>query len=253
MIFPLNRKTPERMQPHEQALDLPATFVASELSSVLGRGSFPIALMRRNQFDPAFFSQALIKFITVISLVANDHVRRIGGKTAIHRIFNKPHFVGRSAFNVSGDRKTRYGCDRHDLGAFAALCLADSKTPFFAGAKQPSMKASRISIWPRSYRSSTSSWAMHWKIPSRTHCWNQRWHVWYGGYRWGRSFHGAPVRRIHRIPFITSRGSRGLRPLGSLIGVKDTIMGSIRFHCSFVSSILILLHNQAFMSRFILR
>jgi hypothetical protein len=115
------------------------------------------------------------------------------------------------------------------------------------------MKASRISIWPRSYRSSTSSWAMHWKIPSRTHCWNQRWHVWYGGYRWGRSFHGAPVRRIHRIPFITSRGSRGLRPLGSLIGVKDTIMGSIRFHCSFVSSILILLHNQAFMSRFILR
>jgi hypothetical protein len=26
--------------------------------------------------------------------------------------------------------------------AFAALCLADSKTPFFAGAKQPSMNAS---------------------------------------------------------------------------------------------------------------
>jgi hypothetical protein len=35
-----------------------------------------------------------------------------------------------------------------------------------------------------------------------------------------------------------------LRPLGSLIGVKDTIVGSIRAHCSFVSSILILLHNQ---------
>jgi hypothetical protein len=44
-----------------------------------------------------------------------------------------------------------------------------------------------------------------------------------------------------------------LRPLGSLIGVKDTIMDSIRFHCSFVSSILILLHNQVLMSRFILR
>jgi hypothetical protein len=44
-----------------------------------------------------------------------------------------------------------------------------------------------------------------------------------------------------------------LRPRGSFIGVNDAIMGSIRFHCSFVSSILILLHNQAFMSRFILR
>ena len=157
--------------------------------------------------------------------------------------------MGRSAFNISGDRKTKSVCECHDLGAFAALCLADS----IAGAKQPSMKASRISIWPRSYRSSTNSWAMRWKTPCRTHCWNRRWHVWYGGYRCGRSFHGAPVRRIHRTAFITSRGSRALRPLGSLTGVKDTIIGSIRFHCSFVSSILIILHNQAFMSRFILR
>ena len=171
----------------------------------------------------------------------------------LHSCLNKFYFMGRSAFHVSGDRKTSSVCDCQDLGAFVTLCLANSMTPFFAGAKQPSMKASRISIWPRSCRSSTSSWAMRWKIPSRTHCLNQGWHVWCGGYRWGRSFHGAPVRRIHRIPFITSRGSRGLRPLGSLSGVKDTIMGSIRFHCSFVISILILLHNQALMSRFILR
>jgi hypothetical protein len=106
--------------------------------------------------------------------------------------------VGRSAFNVSGDRKTRYVCDRHDLGAFAALCLANSKTPFFAGTKLPSMNASRISMPPRSYRSSTSSMAMRLKTPSSTHCWNRRWHVWYGGYRAGRSFHGAPVRSIHK-------------------------------------------------------
>ena len=58
---------------------------------------------------------------------------------------------------------------------------------------------------------------------------------------------------VRSIAFITSRGSRALRPLGSLAGVKDTIIGSIRFHCSFVSSILILLHNQVLMSRFILR
>jgi hypothetical protein len=159
--------------------------------------------------------------------------------------------VGRSAFNVSGDRKTRSVCDCHDLGAFAALCLADSKTPFFAGAKLPSMKASRISIWPRSYRSSTSSCAMRLKTPSLTHCWNHLWHVWCGGYRGGKSFHGAPVRKIQRMPLKTSRGSRGGLPLGSLAGVNSLIIGSIRFHCSFVVSILIILHNQNVMSRFI--
>jgi hypothetical protein len=91
------------------------------------------------------------------------------------------------------------------------------------------------------------------KVPLRTHCWKRRWHVWYGGYRCGISFQGAPVRKIHRIPFNTCRGSRGLWPLGSLGEFVDKIMGSIRFHCSFVSSIPILLHNQDLMSRFILR
>jgi hypothetical protein len=113
------------------------------------------------------------------------------------------------------------------------------------------MNASRISILPRSFRSSTSSMAMRRNTPCCTHCWNRRWHVWYGGYRWGKSFHGAPVRRIHKIPLSTWRGSLAGRPLGSLDGVDDTMMGSIRFHCSFVSSILIILHIQDVMSRFI--
>jgi hypothetical protein len=51
----------------------------------------------------------------------------------------------------------------------------------------------------------------------------------------------------------TSLGSLVGRPMGSLAGVAATMMGSIRVHYSFVSSILILLHNQELMSRFILR
>jgi hypothetical protein len=43
-------------------------------------------------------------------------------------------------------------------------------------------------------------------------------------------------------PFKTLRGSRARRPLGSLGGVNDVIIGSILFHCSFVISFLILLH-----------
>jgi len=253
MIFVANNEASEILQPSKQAFDFPSTPITPELSAVLGRRLFASSSVRRDHFNATILHKLLIKTITVIGFIADKFVRCIPGKATVDCFLNELHLMGRSAFHVSGDRKTTSVCDCHDLGAFAALCLADSKTPFFAGAKQPSMKASRISIWPRSYRSSTSSWAMRWKMPSRTHCWNQRWQVWYGGYRWGRSFQGAPVLRIQRIPFITSRGSLGLRPLGSLIGVKDTIMGSIRFHCSFFSSILILLHNQAFMSRFILR
>jgi hypothetical protein len=147
--------------------------------------------------------------------------------------------MGRSAFNVSGDRKTRSVCNCHDLGALTALCLADSKTPFFVGTKVPSIKASRISISPLSNRSCASSWTMSRKVPCLTHCWNLLWHVWYGGYLGGKSFQGAPVLKIHNTPFMISRGFRPFRPLGSLTGVVAAIMGSIRFHCSFVSFILI--------------
>ena len=39
--------------------------------------------------------------------------------------------MGPSAFNVSGDRQNTSSWDKQDLGAFAALCLAGRKTPFF--------------------------------------------------------------------------------------------------------------------------
>jgi len=42
-----------------------------------------------------------------------------------------------------------------------------------------------------------------------------------------------------------------LRPRGSFSGVVAVIMGSIRFHCSFVSPILILLHIQDVMASFV--
>ena len=253
MVFVANNQSPEVLKPGKQTLNFPSAPITSEFPAILGRELFASSAMRSNHFNATLLKKLLIKAIAVIGFVTHKLVRRIASKTAINSCLDKLYFMGRSAFHMSGDRKTTSVCDGQDLGAFAALCLADSKTPFFAGAKQPSMKASRISIWPRSYRSSTSSWAMRWKIPSRTHCWKRRWHVWYGGYRWGRSFQGAPVRKIHKMAFRICRESRGRRPLGSFFGVNDTIIGSIRLHCSFVSSILILLHNQDLMSRFFLR
>ena len=253
MVFISNNQAPEILQPGKQTLNFPSTPITSQLSTILGRGLFSPATVWRNHFNATRFKKLLIKAVAIIGFIANKLVRCISGKTTVDRCLDKLYFMGRSAFHVSGDRKTRSVCNCQDLGAFAALCLANSKTPFFAGAKQPSMNASRISIWPRSYRSSTSSFAMRWKTPNPTHCWNRRWHVWYGGYRCGRSFQGAPVRKIHKMALRIWRESRGRRPLGSFFGVKDKMTGSIRLHCSFVSSILILLHNQDLMSRFFLR
>ena len=245
MIFPTNYQPPKILRPGKKPFNFPSASIRPQFPTILGFWFFASSAMRRYHFNIAIIAQSLIEAVTVICLVANYFIRRILSKATVNRRFNQFHFMGRSAFNVNGDRNTRSVRDCHDLGAFATLCLADRKTPFFAGTKLPSIKASRMSIPPRLYRSSTNSCTMRWNIPARLHCWNRRWQVWYGGYRCGRSFQGAPVRKIHKTPFNTLRGSRPRRPLGSFTAAKDAIIGSIRFHRSFVSSILILLHNQA--------
>jgi hypothetical protein len=253
MVFVSDNQPSEVLKPGKQAFNLPPAPIAPQLPTILGLRFFPSSAVRCNHFNTAFIKHLTVQLIAVVGFVANQFIRRILGKAAVYRRTNELYLMGRSAFNVSGDRKTSSVCDCHDLGAFTALCLADSKTPFFAGAKLPSMNASRMSILPRSFRSSTRSWAMRRKTPCLTHCWNRRWHVWYGGYRCGKSFPGAPVRKIHNMPLNTFLGFRAGRPLGSLDGVDDTMMGSILRHCSFVSSIMILLHIWHIVARFILR
>ena len=239
------------MKPRKKAFNLPSSPIWPQLSAILSFCLLSVPFMGRNQLNATLIHKLFIKGIAVICFIPDYLIRSVFGKTTVNRFLNKFYFMRGSTFHTSGDRKTRSVCDCHDLGAFATLCLADSKTPFFAGAKLPSMNAFRISILPRSYRSSASSIAMRLKTPCLTHFWNRLWHVWYGGYLCGKSFQGAPVLSIQRIPLSICLGSRGGRTLGSLGGVNFLMIGSIRFHCSFVMSILIILHNQALMSRFI--
>ena len=73
--------------------------------------------------------------------------------------------------------------------------------------------------------------------PSLRQRWNHLWQVWYGGYRSGKSFQGAPVRKIQRMPFKMVRGSllTGLPcPLDPL-GVSERRDAS-RSYCAFVMS-----------------
>jgi len=160
MVFVSNNQPPEVLKPGKQTLNFPSAPITFQLPTILGRGFF--APRRCGAIlNATLLEKLLIKAIAIIGFIANKFVRSISSKTAVNGCLDKPYFMGRSAFHMSGDRKTRSVCDGQDLGAFAALCLADSKTPFFAGAKQPSMNASQISIWPCSYTSSARFWAMH--------------------------------------------------------------------------------------------
>ena len=139
--------------------------------------------------------------------------------------------------NGYGDRKTRAVCHCHDLCTFAPLGFSHPLAPFFAMTKVPSMKHSVKSRSPRSCISCTNVRRITSNVPERTHSWKRRWHVWYGGYRSGISFHWAPVRMIHRIPLRISRLSRRGLPRPSARFGGSGISGLITFHCSSVRSI----------------
>lgn len=52
VILVANDGTPEVVKPAKEALDLPPTFVTTELSFILRLGLFAVTSVRRNQFDP---------------------------------------------------------------------------------------------------------------------------------------------------------------------------------------------------------
>ena len=173
MIFISYNDTSEIMKPCKEAFNLPSSLIWPQLSAILGFCLLSISFVRCNQFNTTIVHQLFIKGITVIRFVTNYLIRRIFGEPTVNCLLHKLYFVWGSTFHTSGDRKTRSVCDCHDLGAFATLRLADSKTPFFAGAKQPSINASRMSILPRSERSSTNSWSISWNVPCLIHSWKR--------------------------------------------------------------------------------
>jgi hypothetical protein len=121
--------------------------------------------------------------------------------------------------------------DRHDFAALPPLGRADGRAPFFAAVNVASMNPSVRFSLPRSRRSSVNRWSTRSSTLVRRQCWNRRWHVWYGGYRSGRSFQGAPVRSIQSTPpFNTSRASRHGRPRPSArrVGFNN---GASTVHC----------------------
>lgn len=223
------------LKPREQSLDLPSSFVAAKFPAVLRRCFLPVRLVRRDHLN-ALFGQRFIQRVGVVSLVADQSFGSLSGKNLSESFSDKGDFMRRSRRRVDGERKTRAVCHRHELRAFAPLGLSHSESPFLATMNVASMKHSDKSSSPRVRRSSAKASSTLRSVPSRTHCWNLRWQVWYGGKRFGKSCQRAPLLSIQSTPFITSRVSRHGLPRPSSRRGSSGISGSISVHCSSVSS-----------------
>lgn len=233
MTFIPDQHTTIVLEPADQAFYLPPALVPSEFATVLRLGLTSVRSVRSNHLDTLGLER-LVKRITVVRFVSDELLGCGYSESSLQSTLNKGDFMRRSTFNVYGEWKRSAVCNDHDLCTLAPLGLSNARPPFFATTKVPSMKHSDRSMSPRSSRSRARACSTPSSTPERTHCWNRRWHVWYGGYLGGMSIQGAPVRKTHKMPSNTSLLPRQGLPLRSSRRGGSGISGSKTDHCSSV-------------------
>ncbi len=236
--IPAHNQAPEVAQPSKGSLDFPPPAVASEFPAILPLGLFPISPMRADQLNlPGF--QPLSQRITVVGLVGDQSPHALARPAPaptrhlhlLKGLFDQLHFRRRGRSQCASKRNTLAVDHHHPLRTFAALGLADTEPPFFAGAKLPSAKVSSQSKYWRSSSSASKARQTSSQIPSSSHSRRRRQQVEALGYRLGRSRQRAPLLSTQRMPSKTCRLSfQGLPPFfpGAVCGS----IGSSFFHCS---------------------
>jgi hypothetical protein len=194
MVFISNNQTTEVLQPGEQSLHFVTSAVSPQRASVLCCRLFSVASVGRDHFNSGR-RQLFVQRVAVIRLISDQSLREPACEAFEESVSDKGDFRRRSRRCVNGERKTSAVCHCHELRTFAPLGFSHSEPPFLATTNIPSMKHSLRSSSPRARRSSASASSTLRKTPSRTHCWNRRWQVWYGGKRSGKSSHRAPLLR----------------------------------------------------------
>lgn len=236
VIFIAHHESSEVKEPGEHSLYFPAARVASQRAPILS-WNFAAVAVWGNHFRSEVLHELVVQAIAVVRFVADQSFGHIGKDALFQRRRDQFHFSRRSVFCPQGDRKTMAVCNAHDLGPLAPLGFSHAEPPFLAGTKVPSTKHSVRSRPPASLRCAASASRIFSITPERTQFWNRRCAVWYGPYREGRSFQGAPVRRIQSTPLRTVRRSLHGRPrLSSRIGSSGRMVETT-FHCSSVKSI----------------
>jgi len=241
-IFISDHKTSKRAKPGKSPLDLVSSSVSVPHATILPPVFLAAPPVWRKECGPSFF-QPVSERVTVIPLVGNESLGPRFGATfpsimdpdVLQGLFSQDHFRRRGRVDVASQWNTLTIDHHHPLRSFAPLGFSDCRAPFFAGAKLPSMKASFqsrmpcLSSWERKVRQIFSH------TPSSSQRLSLLQQVAGLGYRSGRSFPRAPVRKTHRIPSITLRSFALGRPL--LRGISSLgSKGSIFSHCSSVKN-----------------
>src|SRR6266480_3416891 len=211
VIFIAHYQAAKIKQPGEQSLNLPAPHKTAKRTAVLGWRS-AILFVGRDHLYAIVLHQLPVQAVTIVRFVSNQSLGHIGHDPFFQGLLHQLYFCWRSTFCPQGERKTMAVCNAHDLGALAPLGLPNQAPPFLAGTNVPSTKHSLRSSPPASLRCCASAKSNCSITPERTQFWKRRCAVWYGPYRGGKSCHGAPVRKIHKIPFNTLRRSLQGRP-----------------------------------------
>ena len=235
--FISNNQTAIIADPRNGTFNFPSFAIPPQFTAILKLSFLSIFSVWADQLYLTI-AQIFSQSITVIGTVANQTLRTaFGSSRAISRhpnlgqdFVNQCHFVRGCRGNGASQRNTLAVDHHHPLRSFAPFGFANPKAPFFAGAKLPSIKASSQSSKHCSSRSPKNLRQTLSHTPSSSQQLNLRQHVEALGYRLGKSFHLAPLRRIHKMPSKTSRLSTvGLPTWPALaLGNKDSIF----FHCS---------------------
>jgi len=241
MIFISDNNSPIIGDPAECALDYISSPVAIPESVVLSIDVPMILSMRNKKVDPSL-SEAFSGRIAVIRLIS-DHSLGSGpwssgpsfGDSKFSKDLIKERDLSwRGRVGITSERNTLAIDQYHALRSLSPLGFPDRCAPFFAGKKLASTNTSSQSSLPSWSSSERKARHNSLSTSSSYHCLSRRQHVEGCGYRFGRSFHLAPVLSTQRIPSNTRRSSAlGRPPLGLAGGLG--MRGSIFAHCSSVN------------------
>lgn len=261
VVFPSDDEPPVIAQPGESSFNFPAAFVPAKFSAVFVFSFFIIFTIRANQVN-ALLSQTFPQRIAIIAFVSDDPLRFLFGPSAsvtghshiLQRLFKELNFAGARRVQVVPQRNSLAVDHHHPLRAFAPFGWPDAEPPFLAGAKLPSTNASLQSSCSFLSSSDNSARQALNQTSCSSHSLSLRQHVEALPYSLGNSAHGAPVRRIQRMPSNTFRffalGRPPFLPI-LLSGNKGSIFSqrsSLNFHLvllamDFSTSPWLFLHN----------
>lgn len=130
--FPAGGESTPALEPREQALDLPAACVSTELPSICFEMT-AAALVGRDEFDVALGLQTFLQNATSPGSVSNQSRRQFSYESSIESSLGENAVESVSSVNMDSERKTIAVCNRHEFRRVPSATAADAGPPFFAG------------------------------------------------------------------------------------------------------------------------